>query len=92
MSDPHAGKYGELTPSRQRGGGGVEASALPSSIHAPRRFTCSIPDVFLIVFHIVFLQQSSEFLFEIFLPMMFHLICDVVLKRLDMRRAEENAP
>ena len=33
VGKPHAGKYGELTPSRQRGGGGwmkPPASALPT--------------------------------------------------------------
>ncbi len=35
--DPHAGKYGELTPSRQRGGGGGHSSALPTLRSKPRR-------------------------------------------------------
>src|SRR3974390_2288017 len=31
----HAGKYGEWTPSRQRGGGGVTATPLPARQEAP---------------------------------------------------------
>ena len=32
VKDLHAGKYGELTPSRLRGGGGRKASALPATV------------------------------------------------------------
>jgi hypothetical protein len=54
VRDPHAGKYGELTPSRQRGGGGLQPPPYPliGSFHhhstgsasmaatsPPRRFT-----------------------------------------------------
>jgi group II intron reverse transcriptase/maturase len=45
VRDPHAGKYGELTPSRQRGGGGQQslASPLPARGFIRLKGNCSRP-------------------------------------------------
>jgi hypothetical protein len=43
VSDPHAGKYGELTPSRQRGGGGRDPRPLLYPLREPQWLGLSLP-------------------------------------------------